>query len=309
MKHVLFSALLSLVPLAAAALPTGPFDDVVIFGDSLSDPGRAFLGSGGTIPPNPPYPNGQFTNGDFWATQLGADVASGRNFAVGGAKAQTDFDLSPDFTLQRLEFALSGVSLGSRPLTIIWLGSNDLGEATPANAATVVADTVTAITTGIVDLIGLGLSDFLVMGQPDLGLFPRAIALGTEAFATDGAEAFNAALQAALGPLNALANVDYFDMFAFFNDFIADPANAGLITNTDCLTDFLNCAVLGADSYLFFDDVHPTQGFHTALAGEVSSTLAAPVPLPAGVVLMVTGLGGLLLVRRRGVVAAPRAKA
>lgn len=299
MKHLLLAMALVLAPFTATALPTGPFNDIVVFGDSLSDPGNVFAASAGAIPSNPPYPNGQFTNGNVWATLLGADVASGRNFAFGGAKAQTDLDPSPDFALQRTFFQLSGLALNSKPLTVIWFGSNDLATATPLNAGTVIANTVNAITTGVSDLIGLGLTDFLVMGQPDLGLFPRAIAQGVEVFATSGAQGFNGLLQTALAPLNAQANVHYFDTFGFFNDFIAAPANAGLIKHTDCLTDFVNCALVGPDAYLFFDDVHPTQGFHTALAGEISDILAAPVPLPGGALLLLSGLGAALVLRRR----------
>jgi phospholipase/lecithinase/hemolysin len=68
------------MPVAASAGSVLPgISDLLWFGDSLSDPGNAFAASGGTTPDPTFYPDGQYTNGDTWAVQLGADLASGAN--------------------------------------------------------------------------------------------------------------------------------------------------------------------------------------------------------------------------------------
>mgnify|MGYP001798431739 CR=1 FL=1 len=78
-----------------------------------------------------------------------------------------------------------------------------------------------------------------------------------------------------------------------------------------------NCAVLGfdesgapivdisvADNFLWVDGVHPSQAVHQFLAAELRAVLGdrvpAPVPLPAGLPLLLLGIGALVLIRRRG---------
>ncbi len=296
MKNVFLALALTIAPIGASALSLGPFDELVVFGDSLSDPGNAFDFSGGTIPAPPLYPDGQFTDGDVWSKQLGADVGSGRNFAFGGAKAQTDLDLSPDFALQRLAFELSAPSLGAKPLAAVFFGGNDLRGATPADAPARIVATVSAITTGVSDLIDLGLSDILVLGLPNLGRLPNIIGTAEETFAREGTIAFNGLLQASIAPLNARANVMYFDTFAFFEDY-AEAANLnGVIGNDTCLNNFPTCNASNAGDYLWIDDVHPTEGLHTALAQAISVQL---VPLPSGILLLLSGIAGIALIRRK----------
>jgi phospholipase/lecithinase/hemolysin len=93
----------SIVTLALAAAAAGiapaasaaAFDEVFVFGDSLSDAGNAWALTGG-FPPSPPYA-GRFSNGPTAAEQLAAaygidlqpSVQGGSNYAVGGAALQT----------------------------------------------------------------------------------------------------------------------------------------------------------------------------------------------------------------------------
>ena len=85
---------LSLVPVLAVA---GPFREVVVFGDSLSDSGNVFAATEAVlaeaIPVSPPYDEGRFSNGPVWvdilAEKLGLQLhpflQGGTNFALGGA--------------------------------------------------------------------------------------------------------------------------------------------------------------------------------------------------------------------------------
>lgn len=296
MKKIMLAGALALAPLAGTAGSLGPFSDLLVFGDSLSDPGNAFAAFGAAAADPNIYPNGQFTNGDTWATTLGADLASGTNFAFGGAKASTDNDLSPDFAAQRASYFASGVSLGDTPLTAVFFGGNDVRNAAPADLPGIVAGAVTDIATGVAELAASGLNDFLVFGLPSLSNLPDIINTPAEGPARMLTEDFNTALQSALAPLSALANIQYFDTAAWFDDFIETAEADGRIIDEACLEMFPACNALNANSHVNYDGLHPTEFVHDALAQAVT---AAVVPLPAGFLLLLTGAGALAMVRSR----------
>src|SRR5215471_15328387 len=148
---VLFAGLL-LAGVAHAAL----FTQFVVFGDSLSDNGNAFIGTGGAIPAPPLYTVGRFTDGDdnspagtpggIWhevlSGLLGEPVstpflAGGTNFAVGGAKILPGDPIIPSLQ-QQVAIALAGSGGVADPnaLYILWGGSNDLYGAVEAPGAT-----------------------------------------------------------------------------------------------------------------------------------------------------------------------------
>ena len=97
----LLSTLAICAALPASADTAGPFDQFFVFGDSLSDSGNLAAVAPEFVP-FPPYPDGQFTNGDTWATQLGLapSVLGGTNFAFGGARAVENGDSIPDLNTQ-----------------------------------------------------------------------------------------------------------------------------------------------------------------------------------------------------------------
>jgi phospholipase/lecithinase/hemolysin len=82
------AAALLFSPVAAHA-----YSALYVFGDSLSDAGNVYLGSGGDEPAAP-YVNGQFSNGPIWvqdlSTHLGLGAVTpwlggGNDYAFGGA--------------------------------------------------------------------------------------------------------------------------------------------------------------------------------------------------------------------------------
>jgi outer membrane lipase/esterase len=132
--------------LLAGGAPAALFDQFVVFGDSLSDNGNAFLGTGGATPAPPLYTVGRFTDGPdtspagtvggIWhevlSGLLGEPVATpflagGTNFAVGGAKILSGDPIIPSLA-QQVGLALSGTGGHADPnaLYIIWGGANDL---------------------------------------------------------------------------------------------------------------------------------------------------------------------------------------
>lgn len=298
MKRLLMTLAVVAMPFSAGAVPLGPFSDLLVFGDSLSDPGNAFTASGGTIPPPSLYPNGQFTNGDTWATQLGADLASGQNFAFGGAKAVTDADLSPDLAAQVDGFIASALTLGPSPLAAIFIGANDLGAATtPAEAAQIIGAAVGQLTMSLDDLVAAGVSNFALLGLPNLGRFPDVVGTPLEADARNATLAFNAALQwqvAAMYP-----GAVYVDVFSTFEAIFAMPADYGIVNTTEQCIQNIACLLGDPNSYAFYDRVHPTEKIHTVLAEAVRATVAPAVPAPAAAILMLSAFGLLAASRRR----------
>ncbi|WP_417727232.1 SGNH/GDSL hydrolase family protein [Roseovarius sp.] len=323
-RNILLAGVTALLPTLGSAAPIGPFSDLVVFGDSLSDPGNIFAITGGTVPDPTLYPNGQFTNGNTWASQLGANFASGTNFAFGGARAvanpeplggDTDdnTDAIPDFAAQRDLFGLTAPSLGPNPLAAVWFGGNDLraGLANPASLGAVISAAVTEIVTGVGDLFSRGLTDVLVFGLPNLGRIPEVTSLdaflasigaapagSAIAGATAATQGFNAALRSGLSTLTPLGNVQFLDTFALFEDILAD-ADALRFTNTTdaCILTLVPATDCATDQgFVFHDSIHPTDRVHALIAKEVR---AAVVPLPAGGLLLLTALGGIVLMRRR----------
>ncbi|GAA0293006.1 SGNH/GDSL hydrolase family protein [Rhodovulum strictum] len=316
MKQIAFAAMLALAPIGASAGSLGLYTDFFVFGDSLSDPGNtlSLLSAPilGTI-----YPQGQFTDGATWASQLGADLGSGANFAFGGAAAVTQGTVSvnlpggpynvdlPDFTDQRAAFAPLAPTLGANPLAAVWFGGNDLRDAFRAADPVIatpaaIAAAVTAIATGVQDLIGAGIGTVAVFGLPDLGKIPEALASGAaaSAAATAATMAFNATLQSALAGLGG-GDVRYVDIFGLFELVRSDAAAYGFTNiTTPCLDDLLVGNVADCGDFLFHDTIHPTARAHALIAERFLASVA-PVPLPAGGVLLLAGLGGLALVRRR----------
>ena len=237
------------------------FSNTVVFGDSLSDPGNT--------------PFGQFTNTDVWATQLGLGVDSGRNFAVGGARAIPN-SVTSDFAEQVTQFVQAMPRLPDYSQAVVWFGGNDLlNLTTPAEIGLAVAN----ITTGILNLsANYGIDRFVIPGLPDFSQIPAAFGDPAAQAASLG---FNQGLSDSTTLLRALGvDARFVDTAALF----ADAQASGAFPNPGICADTGDC-----DGFLFYDPIHPTGAAHALLAEAISAELA-PVPLPAGGALVLTGL-------------------
>ncbi|HYX67018.1 MAG TPA: SGNH/GDSL hydrolase family protein [Burkholderiales bacterium] len=148
----IFALALFAAPWASAQLA---FNRLVVFGDSLSDPGNAFvlLGATNTPPdwsvdaflvPDRPYARGgqHFSNGATWIEQMARPLglansvrpafrsASGAtNFAIGGARARADGS-GTDLTSQVQAFLnAAGNAAPADALYVVEIGGNDLRDA------------------------------------------------------------------------------------------------------------------------------------------------------------------------------------
>lgn len=263
----------SLLAISAHAAPPA---QLVVFGDSLSDPGNAFALLGGTntppdysvdplLIPDRPYARGghHFSNGDTWVEQLArswrlaananpafrASAPNALNFAIGGARAGVggggNLQVQVGAFLQR-----SGGVAPADALYVIAIGANDVraGLADPANAVTIVETAAQGVATHIAILYAAGARNFLVWNSPDLGLTPALLALGQiDPTAPGGASllshTFNSYLAYELGKLDqgsgALPGIviTRFDAFGKVHEIVAQAQALGLSNVTAaCIT-------------------------------------------------------------------------
>jgi len=273
-----------LVPLAVLA---GSYSSIVAFGDSLSDNG----GDDG-------YGFGTFSNGSVWveyladSNHLNCDLY---DYAFGGATTGTDY---PDLNWQVDQYLLYNQSIADGTLFTLWAGGNDfLGLGTGDDPYQAVMDAVLGMGLAVSKLVGAGAQDILVMTLPNLGATPLN---NTDPAASIGAqmitEAYNAALVEAMAGFDALPNVNLtsLDVFAILEDILDDPTKFGF----DNVTDMLIAAGETTDAYLFWDAIHPTTQAHELIADYANSAVA-PVPEPATLLLLFSGLIGFAGFRKR----------
>jgi phospholipase/lecithinase/hemolysin len=324
LKKFLVLAALVLLPTVALA---GPITSLVVFGDSLSDQGNAFLVTGGTFPPAP-YAQ-RASNGpvavEVLAGRLGAPLtpvaAGGTNYAFVGAATgpvtftgtSTTTDNFAAVAYGQPALANTGMTnqvlayLGAGPvvqpdstLFVVWGGPNDFFiDASPATAG----NAVTNLANDIGLLYAAGARRFLVPNMPDLSLTPFGLSLSPAQQA--GLQAlsigFNVGLDTAINGLSLLPNIEItpFDTFGLLHSISANPAAFGFTTaSAPCAIGSLGgtfsvCA--DPDHYLFWDSVHPTAAGHQILGDAFADALG--VPEPATVLLFALGLAGA--VRRR----------
>jgi phospholipase/lecithinase/hemolysin len=261
--------------LAAPAASAQPAQ-IVVFGDSLSDPGNGFVfvrepatppdyGLNALLIPSAPYARGghHLTNGATWIEQLARPLGLARsvrpafqssnphamNFAIGTARARDD-GTNPSLSLQVAAFLQkAGGVAGSDALYVIQIGTNDVRDALAAAAIgsdplPILQTAAASIAGNITTLYAAGARQFLVWNVPDIGLTPAVAILdaqlpGTAALATLMTQVFNALLStelAALLPLPGITIVP-FDAFALVSAIHATPGQFGLTNVTDaCLT-------------------------------------------------------------------------
>ena len=186
------------------------YDHIVVFGDSLSDPGNAYylLGRALTPPydtldallvPDAPYAIGghHFSNGPTWIEQLARSLhqrsaakpafAPGSrghglktNYAVGSARAR-DVGSGTDMTAQVSTYlARYANPPGKDDLYVIEFGGNDVRDAiaalasdpSGATSAEILKAALTAISDNLASLYAGGAREFLITNSADLSLTP-----------------------------------------------------------------------------------------------------------------------------------------
>lgn len=306
---------------AATALPASAltlaerFSSFTVFGDSLSDVGNLFNLTGGATPP-PPYFNGRFSNGPIWVEGFQNDMdAAGKpwvNAAFGGARAGNG-GASPNFD-QQIDLAAPFLPIaGANPLVSVWFGANDIINSVGAgNSAAVAAEAANRVIDGTLRISSAGIKNVVLINLPDLSRSPLYNLFQPTLAAEAGvaSQIFNDTLKQRTSELRASGmRVINIDFFSAANAIIDDPTIAGMSEATipcvfpsavaaNAFGQAQVCTPDEATQRVFFDGIHPNSTSHAVLADIVATQVAA-VPLPGTVWLLLGGLGGLILVRKK----------
>jgi phospholipase/lecithinase/hemolysin len=210
-KKLSFMSLLMALALLAPGWASAEtkFGRIVVFGDSLSDPGNDYALRGGeNIPPyNDPdkldallipdvsYARGghHFSNGATWVEQLARPLGlagntrpafqgsstEATNYAVKGARAHDEtIPIHVNLSAQVSTFLSAfGGAAPSDALYVVEFGGNDIHDALDAFASggdgsPIIADALTTIGNNIGALYAAGGRKFLIWNAPNLGLTP-----------------------------------------------------------------------------------------------------------------------------------------
>lgn len=158
------------------------FNQVVFFGDSLSDTGNLYRDTLHLMPKSPPYFHGHFSDGQMWVEKFYDHFFPGRgdlekyNYAFGGASAFLSVDAPLPYSLEgevsNYLFWYAPDDL-SKTLFVVWIGGNNYIR-NPHDADGTSSKAVHAITKQIERLISHGANKFVVPNLPDMGRMPEA---------------------------------------------------------------------------------------------------------------------------------------
>lgn len=284
--RLLWLAALVILGLTIADRATaGPFTNIVVFGDSLSDIGNVQQ-SIFTNTPGPYYWNGRFSNGPVYAETLATGLGlptltrstatNGTDYAYGGAKTTgTSFPTSlvvNDIDDQVNSYVQSHNGTANT-LYVVLAGANDL-----LDGQTNMSVPVGSLQTSMEKLYTDGARQFLVINLPPLGYTPRYN--GSQSTITTyntRSQQYNTALATMLTGLKSAhptIALSQLDVYSLMSDARANPALYGLTNVTSSAAPGLSpgatsyntsLIVPNPNQYLFWDDLHPTAGVHLFL--------------------------------------------
>jgi outer membrane lipase/esterase len=298
---------------AAVLAHAQDYTSIVVFGDSLSDTGNfADLTQAKylvRIPgPEANYADGRFTDSDMtlpaaqkyfgvWIEQFAAmlptkplvknSLEGGTNYAYGDAKNGTGTStvtFGPSNSLsvnvnnigqQVTDYLATAPGISDKTLFAVWGGANDVLDATSPGD---VVEGVIAQLINIQYLIDAGATQFIIPNLPPLGSTP--LFNGTPAdgvVATAGSVLYNRLLSEGLSVLRDINRGKHLrfvqlDVFSLFNKIVATPSKYSL-TNVNASAQGL--ATVDPDTYLFWDDLHPTTRGHNIVAVTAAAAIAA----------------------------------
>ncbi|HEY9155375.1 MAG TPA: SGNH/GDSL hydrolase family protein [Opitutaceae bacterium] len=311
------SALLSLTSLTALA---GNYDQMVVFGDSLSDNGNLSAVAGPGVFSALDYDPSRATDGPtttpasaitgvtveqlnnlLGLSPLAPSIASGTNFAWGEATTASN---GPDFlhgitpgTGFQVGAYLTATSFHADPnsLYVIWAGSNDLLNASStADIQSAETQAIANLSTQVGALLSAGAKHIAWFNVPDLSLTPVAKSEGAvlDQQLHDSSLQFRSDWAGTIALLQGAfpsASITGIDTYSLIQALVSDPAKYGLTNVTDSAQGQVS---VNPDEYLFWDDEHPTTKADSLLA-EAAYRQLVPVPEPSGSVYL---SGALLLV-------------
>lgn len=303
--------LIAVVALAFAT-PALAQNPVYVFGDSFTDSGNAFLGSGG-LAANPAqgYFEGRFQDGynfaDFISRRLTGDhatafLAGGDNYSVGGARAAGDATLLgfnvPGLPSQLALYASTVGAVDPNALYILNFGNNDVNAIQSGDTyGLTVPQYQQLFTTNIVNTV-LGLN---------AGGATRIIVLGVPNPTEQEGRDLQAALDNGLDAIEPFLTADLtrFDFFDFFTRLQADPVLYNLPADVDFTTPCIAArpviaGEIDCTGYFSFDGTHVIETVQFEVARAVLAEAGLPgVPEPGTWAMMILGFGFVAGATRR----------
>ncbi|MDX2239419.1 MAG: SGNH/GDSL hydrolase family protein [Leptolyngbyaceae cyanobacterium bins.302] len=300
-----FQTIAIAVTLPIAAITAAPqtaeafgFTTVYSFGDSLLDTGNVYAATNGLFPPNVLYPsNGRFSNGPVWTEYFAPKVgASLQTLAFGGARTDSTNNIPgfPGLTQQ-----IGSISVGDpNALYVLWAGGNDYLNAQRTDPV----PTVTNLSNAVLALTNVGAKNIAVGNLPNLGALPGTSADPVRAAGLNQlTQAHNSLLAQSLSVIRqSQPNINLFtlDFNFLFSDAIANPNQYGFTNVSD------SCLLTGCttpNTYLFWDEIHPTTAGHAQISEFAYASLQAQaVPEPSVAIGMLLGSAFLTRVAHRG---------
>jgi outer membrane lipase/esterase len=323
--RALFLPLILSLPLLATA---GPFSNLYIFGDSLSDTGN-LLGTGTTrpLPFAGPYMGDRFSNGPLWVEHLAQGLGlspqaaapfiyGGNNFAFAGAQTGI-YPAPPADQIPGILAQVGGIWAPTRTgptdanaLYVVVAGGNDMRDARSVFTTNSLADVtgrqqaaVNAIT-NLANTLGLlaqlGAKNILVATLPDLGITPEAALTGLQAASTDATNRFNALVPLLMGTGASFGlNMNLLDIYGITSAIQANPAAYGITDISNPCLGFVFSIGTSCAQSAFSDILHPTALVHALIGREALAVFG--IPEPGTVALFALALLAMVVARRKAV--------
>ena len=164
-----------------------PVQQIIFFGDSLTDDGNLYEASYKIMPKSPPYYLGRFSNGPVWAEKVSEYLQNkyqiqSENFAVGGATVifrRPREGALPYYLKKEINSYLSHSSYPDRLQTLFffWIGGNDYMDEKKESPEELVNNVVNEIVLQIRNVITNGGKRFVILDLPDFSKTPFAQSL------------------------------------------------------------------------------------------------------------------------------------
>jgi len=257
------------------------WDDLILFGDSLTDTGNAYRDWG--TPESPPYFGGRFTNGNIWLEGvhdwLGINTVTaqgsnaGNNRAYGGATTANGYYLwvIPNVGKQVDDYTGS-FDIGSGEVVGLWAGGNDV-----RNGADSSQELLNNINEHAEQLISDGAERVILFEIPPIDRIPEFRDNSDEDKAAKASviSDFNSAVVTLATTLAAQHSVDVsvIPVWGAFEEAYWNPSAFGFdnVTHSACQHDGITCDSNDPidpvpNRFIFFDNKHPTAPIHRLLS-------------------------------------------
>ena len=260
---------------------------MIVFGDSLSDTINAWNRSLHLVPHAKSWSAGRFRNGQVWpeitSALTGLDLV---NFAFGAAAADGNA-LIPGVVQQVdtwRQLRAEGRHVDdSRNVYVVLIGGNDF-----INYGKQADEVLASIESAARKLLDDGAEHIVLMNLPDISIAPEVRGSSLEATVRGQVLAFNSGLEKVRERLTGPARVDIFDAFSAFASALERPADYGIDNVSDSCLDVQGQGYLvyagqqavassckTADTYLFWDRLHPTRRVHAVLGEAMAEFIAS----------------------------------